>query len=71
MVRAAIAAERRRAGLRRSTGGGGAACARRRSEPERGARRSAGFARGLGASLLLATGYVALVSALRALLAAT
>lgn len=64
-VRSAIAAKPRRSRLRGLKGGTGEPCARRR----RGARMQHGaFARGLGASVLIASGYVAAVAALRVLL---
>jgi hypothetical protein len=71
-VRAAIAPERRSAAVRSATASGPAHCARRRRGRERREppARARGLLRGVGASVLIASGYVAAVSALRALIAA-
>lgn len=68
-VRVGQAAGRRRTRLRGLTGATGSSCARRRPGP---ARRTptdhATFLRGIGVSVLIASGYVAFVSGLRWLL---
>ncbi len=65
------AAGRSRSRLRGLTGATGAPCARRRGDSMRRARRDSGaFLRGIGASLLIASGYVAFVSGVRWLLGA-
>ena len=56
---------------RGTTGATGAPCARRRVDPGRRRGRDPGaFLRGIGASLLIAVSYAAVVSGLRWLLAA-
>ena len=70
VTRAPISGRRRRADLRPLDGGrAGGATALRGAAQRAGARAPlGGFARGVAASLLIASGYVALVTAVRALL---